>query len=70
VYSDTLFTEESVKVGHFCSGVLFSNQILRQDSYVLVPLNTQEDGNRYHMVFSADLECKDVNLIKLYKKHW
>ncbi len=76
VRSEEPFTEKSIQEGtNIYSGLIYTQRFLpkwvyRKSKYTMIAVNTITDGNKFLMIFDNVKECKDPELVKLYKNHW
>lgn len=77
VYSMVPFTAEDFGIngGNFYSAVIYTQRFLEQWVYrnennTMISIDTRTDGNKFLMILSNSLECKDEELKKIYKENW
>lgn len=70
-YNHEAFTKESTLEGAFSSGVICgSDRVFEVEGFVMALVDTQCDGNVFLMVFDAAKECKDQEIVHIYKEFW
>lgn len=61
--------------GNFYSAPIYkqcflTKYVYRNEVNTMISVDTRTDGNKFLMILTNDLECKDENLKKLYKANW
>lgn len=76
VYSNVKFTSENIAVGScIYSAELYTQRFLpkyvyRNKDHTMISINTRIGGNKFLMILTNSLECKNLKLKKLYKEIW
>ena|SRR6201985_1214838 len=77
VYSNVPFIAEDLgrNGGNFFSAPIYTQRFLekyvyRNEDNTMISIDTQTDGNKFLMILTNSLECKDEELKKIYKENW
>lgn len=77
VYGENLFTAEEVgqNGGAFYSAVIYTQRFLpkwvyRNETHTMISIDPRTDGNKFLIILTNSLECKDEELKKIYKENW
>lgn len=76
VYSPDKFTPDIIVSGMSIYSAEIYNQrhldkyIYKNEDYTMISIDTRTDGNKFLMIFSNNLECKDEDLKNIYEENW
>jgi hypothetical protein len=76
VWFDTLLTKEVIDSEKYYQAVMHDNWEYkklpsppwRRFGLAMIPVDTHTDGNKYLMIFDEDKECKDQEVIELFRE--